>query len=332
MPFRIKVSLAILLALAGVLVFGPLVIPVRPLEGGVDARQLADDDSRFVEVAGTELHYRAAGDPGGPGPTFVLLHGFGASVYTWHEVLAPLGERGGAVAFDRPGFGLSERPEAGSWPRGENPYGAEGQIALTIGLMDRLEIDDAVLVGNSAGGTLATEIALRHPERVAGLVLIDAAVYRSGGPPTWSRPLLHTPQMNRVGPLLMRSLAGEPGDNLVRSAWADPEAVDQETLDAYRQYTRIEGWDRALWELSKAAREPLVAGRLPDVDVPTLVVTGAQDAVVPPEDAERLADEMPRAELAVLPECGHTPQEECPEALLERVFAWLDGTDPAASR
>lgn len=332
MPFRIKVSLAILLALAGVLVFGPLVIPVRPLDGLTDPRQLADDDSRFVDVAGTELHYRSTGQPGGPGPTFVLLHGFGASVYTWHEVLPALGERGGAVAFDRPGFGLSERPDAGRWPRGENPYGSEGQIALTIGLMDRLGIDDAVLVGNSAGGTLAAEIALHHPDRVAGLVLVDAAVYRSGGPPAWSRPLLHTPQLNRVGPLLMRSLAGEPGDNLVRSAWADPDAVDEETLQAYRQYTRIEGWDRALWEISKAAREPLVAGRLDEVDTRTLVVTGAEDAVVPPADAERLADGLPRADLAVLPECGHTPQEECPEALLASIFAWLDGADPAASR
>ena len=331
MPFRIKVSLAILLALLGLLVLGPLVIPVRPLEATVAAEDLADPDSRFVDVLGTELHFKMVGDPAAPGPAFVLLHGFGASVYTWHEVLGPLGEAGTAMAFDRPGFGLSERPDAGSWERGENPYAPARQVDLTIGLMDALGIGSAIVVGNSAGGAIAAEIALAHPERVAGLILIDAAIYRAGGPPAWSRPLLHTPQMSRVGPLLMRSLAGEPGDNLVRAAWSDPERVDEETLAAYRAYTRIEGWDRAVWEVSKAARESHVARRLDQIRVPTLVVTGADDAVVQPDEAERLAAGIPDAELVVLPACGHVPQEECPGGLVESILRWLDAPSRTAS-
>lgn len=332
MPFRIKVSLAILLALAGVVLLGPLLIPVQPLGETVPAERLADRDSRFLDVRGVQLHTKVAGEPASADTPFVLLHGFGASVYTWHEVLPELGRNRGAVAFDRPGFGLSARPQSGDWNRGENPYSASGQIALTLGLMDELGIESAILVGNSAGGTIAAEIAVLHPDRVAGLVLVDAAVYRSGGPPTWSRPLLHTPQMNRMGPLLMRTLAGEPGDNLLRAAWADPERIDQETLSAYRQYTQIEGWDRALWEISKATRPSRVEGRLDEITVPTLVVTGADDQVVPPEDAERLAGELPFAQLVVLPDCGHTPQEECPDALLAALTAWLDDSAIDTSR
>ena len=323
MPFRIKVSLAIVLALLGVLVFGPLLIPASPLEDVVPARQLADEDSRFVRVSGLDVHVKDAGRPGDDAPAFVLLHGFGASVYTWHEVLEPLAAGGGAaVAFDRPGFGLTERPEAGSWARGENPYAPDAQVDLTIGLMDALGLDDAVLIGSSSGGSVAAAVALEHPERVRGLVLVGAAIYTTGGAPPWTRPLLHTPQLDRVGPLLMRSLAGEPGESLLRAAWADPERIDRETVDAYRRYTRVEGWDRALWEVSKASRRPRVADRLAEVAVPTLVMSGTDDAVVPIEDAEQIAAELPAADLVFLDGCGHTPQEECPEAFLVAVRDW----------
>ena len=326
MPFRIKVSLAIILALLGVAVFGPLLIPAGPLENVVPARQLADEDSRFIEVSGLDLHVKDAGRPNDDAPTYVLLHGFGASVYTWHEVLEPLAAEGAAVAFDRPGFGLTERPEAGTWARGENPYAPGAQVDLTLGLMDVLGIDDAILIGSSSGGSVAAQVALEHPERVRGLVLVGAAIYTAGGAPPWSRPLLYTPQFDRVGPLLMRSLAGEPGENLLRAAWADPERIDQHTLDAYRRYTQVEDWDRALWEVSKASRRPRVADRLDEVTVPTLVLAGAGDAVVPVEDAEQIAAELPSANLVFLEGCGHTPQEECPDAFLAAVRDWWAST------
>lgn len=322
MPFRIKVSLAIILALLGLVVLGPLLIPSTPLEDVAPARQLADDDSRFVAVADLDVHVKAAGNPAAGGPDFVLLHGFGASAYTWHEVLEPLGATGLAVAFDRPGFGLTERPSAGAWPRGANPYAPDNQVDLTVGLMDALGIEGAILIGSSSGGSVAAQVALEHPERVRGLVLVGPAIYTAGGAPPWSRPLLHTPQMNRIGPLLMRSLAGEPGENLLRAAWADPERIDQETMDAYRRYTRVEGWDRALWEVSKASRTPAVADRLDEVAVPTLVLAGAADVVVPLEDAERIAAELPAAGLVFLEGCGHAPQEECPHDFLRAVRDW----------
>ena len=97
------------------------------------------------------------------------------------------------VAFDRPAFGLTERPMPGDFPNGVNPYTADAQADLTVGLMDELGIEQAVLVGNSAGGTIAAHTALRYPERVKALVLVDAAIYGGGGSPSWARPLLTTP-------------------------------------------------------------------------------------------------------------------------------------------
>lgn len=319
MPFRIKVSLVILVALGLALTVGPLVYPIAPLDT-VPVEGLFDPDSRLATVQGVRLHYKTAGETTPDGPAFVLLHGFGASVYSWHELMAPLGEIGFAVAFDRPAFGLSERPTA--W-RGVNPYGPEAQVDLTIGLMDTLGLDRAVLIGNSSGGAVAAQVALEHPERVAGLVLIGAAVYRSGGAPAWTRPLLYTPQLDRLGPVFMRGLAGEPGENFLASAWSDPSRLDQATRDAYREPLRVDGWDRALWELSRASREPGLEGKLTSIAVPGLVVTGADDRIVPPELSERLATDLPDAELVVLPGCGHVPQEECPDALQEVLRRWL---------
>lgn len=324
MPFRIKVSVAILLGLLGLLVLGPLLVPVPELEDTVPAASLALPGSRFVEVDGVRLHLREWGASRPGGVDVVLLHGFLSSTETWRELAPELALYGRVVAFDRPGFGLTERPERGAWRgRSENPYTPEAQVRLTVGLMDELDLERAVLLGHSSGGAVALRTALAHPERVEAVALLGGAVYRTGGPPAWSRPLLYTPQLERIGPLLMRQFAGEPGRNFVRSAWADPARIGEETWDAFRRGLRVEGWDRALWEVTKASRAPELTHRLAEVEAPVLVVAGAQDPIVPPELAERLARELPDATLALLEGCGHVPQEECPAAVVQTLEAWL---------
>ncbi len=171
------------------LLIGPLVIPVPPLKGTVPAEQLADPDSLFVEVDGLTVHYKRAGQGE---PLFILLHGFGASLFSWREVMAPLSQSGTVIAFDRPAFGLTERPMPGEW-QGESPYSAAAQVDLTLALMDTLDVPEAILVGNSAGGTIAMLTALRAPERVQALILVSPAVYGGGGAPSWVRFLSGLP-------------------------------------------------------------------------------------------------------------------------------------------
>ncbi|MBC8263534.1 MAG: hypothetical protein H8E47_05355 [Anaerolineales bacterium] len=114
------------------------------MEDTVPPQQLADPDSRFVDINGLQVHYKMAGQGG---PALVLLHGFGASVFSWREVMEPLAEIGTVIAFDRPAFGLTERPVPGEW-EGESPYRAEAQVELTVGLLDELgdELPNAELV------------------------------------------------------------------------------------------------------------------------------------------------------------------------------------------
>lgn len=319
MPFRLKLTLYILGGMLLVLLVGPLILPVPPLTDTVPVAQLADPDSRFVQLGELNVHYKEQGEGE---PALVLLHGFGASLFSWREVMAPLAAYGRVIAFDRPAFGLTSRPLPQDWT--ENPYTPEAQVRLVVALLDALGIDQAILVGNSAGGTIALEVALAYPERVAGLVLVAAAVYAGGGAPDWVRPLLHVPQINRVGPLISRQLAGEAGDNLIRVAWFDPSRITPEVWEGYRRPLRAENWDKALWELTKASREARLAGRLGGIGVPTLILSGAEDRIVPLEQSQRLAQEIPGANLVAFPACGHVPQEECPEAFMAALSAWLE--------
>ncbi len=308
------VALGVLLL---ILLVGPFLVPVPPLEGTVPPEQLADPDSRFVEVNGITVHYKIAGSGR---PVFLLLHGFAASTFSWREVVGPMSEWGTVVAFDRPGFGLTERPLR--WD-GPSPYSPEAQADLTVGLMDVLGIERAILVGNSAGGTTALLTALTYPERVEALVLVDPAVYVGGGTPRWVRPLLNTPQMRPLGPLLARSIR-DWGRDFGRSAWHDPTRLTPEIWEGYTKPLRAENWDRALWEVTRASHPLGLEKRLGEVRVPVLVVTGDDDRVVPTEQSIRLAEEIPGAQLAVIPQCGHVPQEECPGPFLEAVEAFLN--------
>jgi len=309
------IALGVLLV---VLLVGPFLVPVPPLEGTLPPEQLADPDSRFIEVNGITVHYKMAGSGR---PALVLLHGFAASTFSWRDVIGPMSEWGTVVAFDRPGFGLTERPLR--WT-GRSPYSPEAQPDLTVALMDALGIERAVLVGNSAGGTVALLTALTYPERVEALVLVDPAVYVRGMTPAWLRPFLNTPQMRHLGPLLARQIQ-DWGVDFARSAWHNPEKLTPEIWEGYARPLRAENWDRALWEVTRASRPLGLETRLGEVRVPVLVITGDDDRIVPTQQSVRLAGEIPGAQLVVIPECGHVPQEECPGPFLEAVEAFLRG-------
>jgi pimeloyl-ACP methyl ester carboxylesterase len=317
--FMKKVLLTILAIIASLIILlaiVPFLIPVPPLEGTLPPQQLADEDSRFIEVQGLQVHYKQAGEGE---PVLILLHGFAASTFSWREVLNPLAEYGTVIAFDRPAFGLTERPLKWS---GKNPYSTSAQIDLTVGLMDQKGIEKAILVGNSAGGTIAVLTALQHPDRVKALILVDPAIYIGSGSPKWMRLFLNTPQARRIGPLFVRSIQNR-GMDLAQLAWHDPSKITPEILAGYTLPLQVENWDRALWEFVAATDIPDIPKRLGEISIPVLVITGDDDRIVPTQQSIRLADELPNAQLVVIPNCGHLPQEECPQEFLDAVIGYL---------
>ncbi|HRQ23869.1 MAG TPA: alpha/beta hydrolase [Anaerolineales bacterium] len=294
------------------LLMGPFLIPVPTLENTVSAESLTDSDSQFIEINGLNVHYKKYGNGE---PVFILLHGFGASLFSWREVTEPLAEIGTVIAYDRPAFGLTERPM--EWD-GINPYSQETQVELVIGLMDALGVEKAILVGNSAGGTIAMLTALQYPQRVESLILVDPAVYAGGGAPSWSRPLL-----NRLGPLFARQIQTR-GPELVEVAWHDPSKITPEIMEGYQKPLRVENWDKALWYLTTSSRESSLAERLDKFTLPILVITGDDDRFVPTEQSVRLAGELPNASLVVIPQSGHVPHEETPAEFMQAVIDFLN--------
>lgn len=296
---------------------GPYFIPVRPLKDTVSAEELADPDSQFASINGLRVHYKTAGEGQ---PALVLLHGLAASTFTWREVMKPLAEHGTVIAFDRPAFGLTSRPLAGRW-LGRNPYSPEAQADLTVALLDHLGIQQAILIGSSLGGMVATLTALRYPDRVQALVLVDPAIYFHALP-AFLRPILRSPQMRRIGPLLARALAARY-QTAINLAWHDLTKVNPDIITGYLQPTRVHHWDRALWEFAMAHRPLNLAAHLHHIHQPVLIITGDDDRVIFTRQSIRLAQAIPQAELAIIPSCGHLPHEESPAEFLDVVLPFL---------
>ena len=305
-----------LLVLLLIVLVGPFLVPVPPLTDTLPPEQLADANSQFIEINGLTVHVKTMGHGE---PVILLLHGFGASLFSWHAVMEPLSQHGTVIAYDRPAFGLTERPM--TWT-GENPYSSQASVDLLLGILDHFNVQKAILVGNSAGGTVSMQFTLQHPERVQALILVDPAVYEGGGGPSWLRPFYKTLQMNHLGPLIVRSIQSS-GLDLIKMAWYDPSKITPETMAGYTKPLKADNWDRALWYFTAASQPSNLPERLSEFTLPVLVITGDTDKIVPTEYSVRLAGELPNATLVVIPQAGHVPHEEQPVAFMQAVAEFL---------
>src|SRR2546430_2328216 len=173
--------------------------------------------ARHITLDGTSLRYIDEGR----GPPIVFLHGLGASMYAWRKNLAPVAAAGyRVIAFDNRGFGFSGKPATG--------YDNASYARLTVALLDALHLPDAVLIGHSMGGAIAAEVAIAHPERVRGLVLIGSAGLGAREP-----PLFRVGRWPLVGPLLFAFRGRGLTERLLKATYADPRQVSDADVDQY---------------------------------------------------------------------------------------------------
>jgi pimeloyl-ACP methyl ester carboxylesterase len=315
-PNSIRKGLLVVAGGLALTLTAPFLIPVPPLKGTYPAHDLADDDSEFIQLNGLDIHIKKMGNGE---PVLILLHGFASSLYTWNPVMQSLAQQCTVIAFDRPGFGLSERPLA--W-RGKNPYGMDAQVDLVIALLDHFGVKQAILMGNSAGGTVAMQVALDHPERVSSLILVDPAVYHGGGVPAWLLTILGTPQMRHLGPLFARQILSR-GRNVIKYVYHDPARMSPDMEEYYLKPFKVENWDKSLWEFTLASHPVGLADRLSELNQPCLVITGDDDRIVPTRESIRLASELPDGRLIVIENAGHVPHEEQPQLFMNAVADYL---------
>lgn len=318
-------GIVLLVALALLLVV-PSLLPL-PGPAPADPAAFARPGGRFLEVGGTRTYVEESGPAAGP--AVVLVHGFGGSTYSWRHTataLAAVGRR--AVALDLRGFGLAGK----SW---EADHGHAAQARFVLATMDELGIGTAVLVGHSMGANVVAHAALAAPSRVAGLVLVDAAVAApglrppGGGAATALLPLLELPPVRRLARFAVRLAVDDARlEGILRSAYADPGFPSAQDVAAYGAATRLEDWDLALLAVIRDAGGNALPGPVAELGAgrPVLVAWGSADPWIPLGAGEALRDAIPGAAWLVIEGGGHLPMEEGRAAFEEGLLAWLAAT------
>ena len=327
MKKALKILSRVLFGLLVAALVVPFLIPVET-SGTKTYQEAASSATSFTKALGidvytdvTEFDCQQDRDCDNP-PVIILLHGFGANTFSYRFVTEPLSAYGDVIAYDRPGFGFTQRPS--SW-EGENPYGSAGNDLILDELIAEYASNREVfLVGHSAGGTQAAQYVVDNPGAVTGLILISPAILTTGGSPSGFNWIFSIPQLDHLGPLLVSSIASSGMDLLDRS-WFDKSKITDEIKAGYRAPLEIIGWEEGFWEFNRAPRSFDVKDRLSEIKIPTLLITGDTDVVVATADTEALATMIDGSSLLVIPNSGHLAQEENPVETMQAIDDYWNG-------
>jgi len=301
-------ALALLLAVFVALTWAP----DRPV-AALTARW-AQPPSSFVEIAGMKVHVRDEGVRDDPVP-IILLHGTSASLHTWDGWARALEGRRRVLRLDLPGFGLT-----GPAPDGD--YTIEAYVRFMDAVLDHYAIRDCVIAGNSFGGWVAWETALDQPGRVDGLILVDSAGHtlRSQSVPLAFR-IAKIPVLNRLMEnILPRALV----ESSVRNVYGDPARVSAELVDRYYEVTLREGNREALVQRFAQAVAGVDEARIRQVQVPTLILWGGLDRLIPLEHGMLFKRDIAGSSIVVFDDLGHVPQEEDPVRTVAAAWPFLE--------
>jgi pimeloyl-ACP methyl ester carboxylesterase len=279
----------------------------------------------FVPAAGTSV-YSQEFNPGGTRGTVLLVHGTGAWSGTWFSLLPALTQAGyRVIAIDLPPFGYSDKNTATDFSRA-------AQAERMLAVLDARHVDQVVLVGHSFGGGPSLEFALRHPERLRRLVLVDGALGLGAPPPD---PASAACQVLGNSPLRRTLLAGTASNpwfagTLLRNFVARKEAVTPARLAEYLRPQSVRGYSAGLGAWAHAfacvperglSMDPAQVAKL---QPPLVLLWGKADTVTPLAQARNLQTLVPNSQLRVLPGLGHIPHIEDAPAFERALLEVLD--------
>jgi pimeloyl-ACP methyl ester carboxylesterase len=320
LAFRIG---AVVLAVLLVLIVGGYVSLLRPdIPYARLEAKYAGGASRFIDLpGGLHVHYRDQGLRAGP--AVVMVHGFAASLHVWEPWVARLGGNHRIVTLDLPGHGLTRAP------RGYAPT-TIGYADLVDAFARRLKLGPYVVVGNATGGAVAWEDALRHRGDLRGLVLVDS----TGWPGEWRRRGEDAPMILRIlssplGRTVMRDVdfRGMAVDTL-RDVYVDPTLVTPALVDRYVELSRAPGHRDILFSIAALRPGKETRADFKTLAIPTLVMHGLDDRMIPYTDGQAFAATIPGARWVGYPGVGDAPMEQIPDRSAADLEAFLDGLDP----
>ena len=281
-------------------------------------RKYGSAASRFAKLEpGLRVHYRDEGKQ--DGPVLVLIHGSNASLHTWEQWVGILGKDYRIISLDLPGHGLTGNNPAGV-------YDSASYVRVVDRLLTKLNVDKAVIGGNSMGGGVSWAYALEHPEKVEALLLVDASgqpYARSGKTPLGFR-LMRMPVIKEAARFIApRSIF----ESSVKTSMSVQSEIDDKLIDRYWELNRYPGNRNATMQRFSNSKSmvPGTKERLSTIKVPVLILWGAEDNLIPVTAAKWFAEAIPQAKLIIYPNVGHIPMEEIPQKSANDVKIWLDG-------
>jgi pimeloyl-ACP methyl ester carboxylesterase len=257
----------------------------------------------------------------GKGTPVLLIHGFGASTYTWRHIAPELARNHRVIAVDLKGFGQSDKPFDGR-------YSVFDQADLLAQLIEDKDLHNLTLVGHSFGGGVALLLALeadhRLEGRIAKLVLLDSIAYPQNIPMFFR--LLDVPLVSQLGvrmvpPSVQTRVA-------LRIAYFDDSKIDPDEVETYAAPLKTAAGKHAIIH---SARQIMpddlarISERYKSIELPTLIVWCDHDRIVPLEVGLKLRRTLPNSTLRLVEDCGHMPQEEQPATTLKLLRAFIGG-------
>ena len=267
--------------------------------------------------APVKLYYQEEGN----GPPLLLIHGFGASTFTWRHVAPELAKTHRVIAVDLKGFGQSDKPFDGR-------YSVFDQAELLAQLIEDKDLRNLTLVGHSFGGGIALLLALEANRRLEGrisrLVLLDTIAYPQHIPVFFR--LLDVPLVSQLGvrmvpPSVQTRVA-------LRIAYLDDSKIDPEEVAIYAAPLKTAAGKHAIIHSARQIMPDGIAElseRYKTIELPTLILWCDHDRIVPLEVGLRLRRTLPNSTLRLVEDCGHMPQEEQPELTLQLIKAFIGG-------
>lgn len=281
-------------------------------------------DLRHVQVHGHDVTFRLS-DADRSRPTVLLIHGLAGSSRTWHEVIPGLAESFTVLAPDLLGHGESAKP-MGDYSLGAFASGLRDLLAV-------LDLGPVTVVGQSLGGGIAMQLAYQHPELVDRLVLVASGGL--GREVSWLLRMLTLPGAEVVMPLLFPGFASA-GGNALGSMLHDRGLHHPRIAEMWRSYASLAGAEnrRAFIRTLRSVIEP--GGQAVNAmdrlylaaAMPTLIVWGDDDRIIPVEHAHAAHDVIEGSRLEIFKSVGHFPHSEEPDRFIDVLTDFVLTTDP----
>jgi pimeloyl-ACP methyl ester carboxylesterase len=263
----------------------------------------------------TPLYYEICGS----GPPVVLVHGLGASIYSWRYFREPLQTDYTLYLIDLKGCGKSPKPR-------DNRYSIQEQVGLIYQLIVEHDLKDLALVGNSYGGGVSLLLSLmlckKEPNRLSKLILIDSAGYNESLP--WYVKLLRTPVLGWL--VLTVSPAKLLAKSVLDYCYYNDSLITKEQVLQYAAPLEMTNGKYALRKIAQQAIPDNIdelTKHYKDISVPTLILWGDKDEVIPLKIGHKLDAVIPKSKLVILKNTGHIPQEETPAETIPLVKDFL---------